>query len=162
MWTMALVRIDSRNILAAMTTRMRATAPTLVHCSTALLETLFRQARSAHGEECCGALIGERHTRTITDIVPLPNAAPDPRCAYAISPRVLLELELRLPVLGFYHSHPDGSSTPSSWDGDAAWPGYLYAIVGREVRVWRWEDPAVSRGTPTRYGFRELKLVAER
>lgn len=34
-----------------------------------------------------------------------------------------------LQIVGFYHSHPDGSSKPSRFDRQAAWSGYSYVIV---------------------------------
>lgn len=34
-----------------------------------------------------------------------------------------------LRMVGFYHSHPDGSSKPSRFDRQAGWSGYSYVIV---------------------------------
>ena len=34
-----------------------------------------------------------------------------------------------LRIVGFYHSHPDGSSKPSRFDRQASWSGYSYVIV---------------------------------
>jgi proteasome lid subunit RPN8/RPN11 len=44
-------------------------------------------------------------------------------------------------VTGFYHSHPRGGAEPSERDLNAAWPGYIYLIVGGAEapgpRAWR-------------------------
>ena len=46
-------------------------------------------------------------------------------------------------VLGFYHSHPDGTSAPSAYDRETVWPCKSYLIVAVAeahvvgVRAWR-------------------------
>jgi len=119
----------------------------VVRIAAAAYEAMRERACLAGEEECCGALVG----RPVIDrIVPLANAASDRRSAYAISPRDLFELERRVEVSGFFHSHPDGTAEPSEHDLVLAWPGYIYVIIGRQVRAWQL-DPDGS-------AFRELAV----
>ena len=37
--------------------------------------------------------------------------------------------ELKVDLLGFYHSHPDHPARPSQYDLDHAWPFFSYIIV---------------------------------
>jgi proteasome lid subunit RPN8/RPN11 len=115
----------------------------------ASLEAIRRHAEASRPEECCGVLLGEASPLgpRVTEAVPARNAAPgDRRRAYAIEPRDLLAAARRaraagLEVLGYYHSHPEGSSRPSDRDRDRAWPLVSYLILGLgeegEPRSWR-------------------------
>lgn len=116
----------------------------------AVLAQIRQEAQRAGREECCGALIRGADA-VIERIVPLPNEAAEPRTGYAIPPRSLFELERTMPVAGFYHSHPDGTSIPSRHDIELAWPGYIYVIAGRAMRAWRLNADAT--------GFDEVSLA---
>jgi hypothetical protein len=54
--------------------------------------------------------------------------------------------ELRLEVVGWYHSHPDAPARPSEFDREHAWPWYSYIIVSVQRREpcdttsWRLRD----------------------
>ncbi len=94
---------------------------------------LLREAAAAYPLEACGALLGSADE--VSGVHPLPNRAPDPTEAFVIDPAELEPLLRReadggLPVLGFYHSHPDNEPVPSTRDLEDAWPGYWYVIVG--------------------------------
>lgn len=61
--------------------------------------------------------------------------------------RVLLEIDGRMDtdVVGFYHSHPRGPSSPSQIDASKNyWPDHPVAIVSlfpeTEVSFWRWKE----------------------
>lgn len=67
---------------------------------------------------------------------------------YTIATPALLEAERwargeGLEILGYYHSHPSGSATPSALDLANAWPDTSYVILGMDegevsrVRSWR-------------------------
>ena len=115
--------------------------------------TLFAQAGAASGLECCGLLLGtlKGDAAVVERVRPSPNVHPgDRRRRYRIdSNRViqaLLDARQGGPdLLGFYHSHPDGSIRPSSRDVESAWPGMIYLIVGGEagedprLGAWRFE-----------------------
>lgn len=93
---------------------------------------LLREVALAYPLEACGALLGSGGR--VVGVHPLPNRAPDPGNSFTIDP-VELEPLLRreadggLPVLGFYHSHPDSEPVPSTRDLAVAWSGYWYVIV---------------------------------
>lgn len=93
-------------------------------------------AAAAYPNECCGLLVGEgEDVVTVTDVVPTANTADDPRRAFAIDPQDqfnLLRATRGTPrrVVGHYHSHPDGSPSPSRHDLAMAYdPAALWVVV---------------------------------
>lgn len=112
--------------------------------SRAALRALRAAAARALPDECCGALLACAGEPTVVRrVVRLPNRAPDPRRGYLIPADSVRRVEAAaaragLLVIGFFHSHPDGSALPSRRDLADAWPGYLYMIV-----------PAVPCARPT-------------
>lgn len=62
-------------------------------------------------------------------------------------------------IIGFYHSHPDGSNRPSRRDVESAWIGYCYLIMSmtaggcRAVTSWQ-----VARGAT---GFEEEPIAVK-
>lgn len=137
-----------------MITQARTASPRAVRFPAAAYENLLRAARATRDEECCGALIRGSQPGSVERIVPLINRGPDRRSQYVIAPRDLYELERSATILGFYHSHPDGTSAPSARDLGLAWPGYVYVIVGRDVRAWQLDAVDMT--------LREVPLVIER
>jgi desampylase len=121
---------------------------------------LRRHAAAALPAECCGALIGTLGpaVTAVRALIPLTNTAADPD-RYHIEAATVRRLERQaaragLHVVGFYHSHPRGSATPSGTDLELACPGYLYVIIAPadgELRAWRLQDD--------RSGFAELVLL---
>ncbi|MFQ5529318.1 MAG: Mov34/MPN/PAD-1 family protein [Gemmatimonadota bacterium] len=94
---------------------------------------MLLDAARAYPSEACGALLG--HGNRVSRVHPLPNRASEPRRSFAIEPRDLEPLLTReaeggLPVIGFYHSHPDSEPRPSMRDLELALPGYWYVVVG--------------------------------
>ena len=94
----------------------------------------------AYPEEGCGVLLGrETHgDREIERVIGFENVREDSRNnRYLIAPEQFLaaEREARkdgLDVIGFFHSHPDHPSRPSTFDLEHAWPFYSYLIVSVE------------------------------
>ncbi len=132
-----------------------------LHLSEALVDTLVRHAASAHPYECCGILIGRRSGTEayVTRAVPADNIAPDDRHkAYQIDWKTLLATARSVrraheEIIGFYHSHPDGTDKPSQRDRDSAWVNHSYLILamadGSCTRVTSWrthaEDAALKQ-----------------
>ena len=93
-----------------------------LHLSADQAEILRQAAAAAYPHECCGLLVGEGESAiVITEIVPTPNTADDPRRAFSIDPQAQFDLLRRVRdgkgrVVGHYHSHPDGGAIPSSHD----------------------------------------------
>jgi proteasome lid subunit RPN8/RPN11 len=102
-----------------------------------LVRELERHALESLPDESCGVLIGriERRTRIVEQVRPAANISPDDRTrTYQIEPRTVFECfrnarQTRRHVLGFYHSHPDGTVRPSRRDRDGAWPNMSYLII---------------------------------
>lgn len=92
--------------------------------------------RSAGASEACGFLLGDRSGSRARVLLARParNLAADPRRAYLVDPgdwlAAMEEAELKnLLLVGYYHSHPDGSTSPSATDLAGAWPDHYYLIV---------------------------------
>lgn len=101
------------------------------------LDRLLEEARAALPEECCGLLIGRRDEGDahVDRIIPAGNIAEADRSKnYQIDWLTLFQTIRRTRddkdgIIGFYHSHPDGSATPSTRDTESAWIDHSYIIV---------------------------------
>ena len=120
-----------------------------------VLETIRRHVEAVYPEEACGGLLGHVHedgAAELLEAITLENTRRDERARrYLVAPDDVLALERRaeddgLEVLGYFHSHPDAPATPSPFDREHAWPGYIYMIVsvsgGRAftARAWQLRD----------------------
>lgn len=119
---------------------------------------LIDHAREGTPREICGVLGGQqapdRDTYHIDCSIPVTNVAETPRHRYRLDPAEQLAAMDRIEatgrtVVGFYHSHPQGSSIPSAVDHrEATWPGTLYVIVAPtdepSIRAWWWDQTADS------------------
>jgi proteasome lid subunit RPN8/RPN11 len=103
-----------------------------------ILRRIHDHLLGTYPEEGCGILLGvdsDRGGRRVRGAVAVENAWPGAReNRYDIPPERFLEVEKQaresgLEVVGFYHSHPDGSVEPSRFDQERAWPHYSYMIV---------------------------------
>jgi proteasome lid subunit RPN8/RPN11 len=110
-----------------------------------VVEAIVAHARAAAPAECCGVLIGRGGD--VVEAVPTRNDA-TAAGRFLISPKDHIDARRAarrrgLEIVGFYHSHPNGSAAPSPTDlAEAAYPGHLYAIVGLaeqpfEFRLYR-------------------------
>lgn len=123
-----------------------------------VLQALVQRIR-AHGmetypHECCGALLGKdgETSREVVELLPLANRRNDsPRNRFEVTAEDVQMAEkkaseLRLEVVGWYHSHPDAPARPSEFDREHAWPWYSYIIVSvqqrepRDTTSWRLRD----------------------
>ncbi len=97
-----------------------------------------RESERAYPEECCGILIGVRDASGIivNRVVGAKNVAAGDRCRqYQVDWESLFQAVRQTrdsleEIVGFYHSHPDGSCKPSISDLRDAWIDYSYVIVG--------------------------------
>ncbi len=104
-----------------------------------LLQQIRAHAESGYPMEVCGFLLQEVATRTGGRFVegrrPAANERVDAaRRRYSIDPAEyrLAEREAAnagRQIVGVYHSHPDVSAQPSTFDLNHAWPNQIYIIV---------------------------------
>lgn len=92
--------------------------------------------------EACGILFGTLDS--IEDAIPTANVAASPERGFEIDPAALLRAHRDArgrgqAVVGWYHSHPNGSSEPSATDAArAVEDGKLWLIVAADaVTAWR-------------------------
>jgi len=112
-----------------------------------------RHGEAEYPHECCGLLIGrfdESGRKVVTEIYPVSNAREEQarHNRSLILPEELMRgerhaRELKLDVVGNYHSHPDHPAIPSSFDLEHAWPTWSYVIVSvqqsKAVDLRSWE-----------------------
>ena len=110
-----------------------------------VLATLRDEAQRAHPLECCGLLLG--HGQRIDSAQPTANVHADPARCFEIDPEALIAAHRAAraggpQVLGYYHSHPNGSADPSLTDrAMASGDGRIWAIIGEPETGW-WRDDA--------------------
>jgi proteasome lid subunit RPN8/RPN11 len=122
--------------------------------SDAVVRRIEGHGVETYPHECCGALLGNESEagREIVELVPLANRRNDsPRNRFEVTPEDVQMAEkkakdLKLQVIGWYHSHPDAPARPSEFDREHAWPWYSYIIVSvqqrepRDTKSWRLRD----------------------
>ncbi|GBE17738.1 cysO-cysteine peptidase [archaeon BMS3Abin16] len=102
--------------------------------------------------EACGILTGPENSRQISAVVTCANVDENPRAAYTIHPKELLQVideidaTQGIRLAGFYHSHPFSEASPSNVDRDrAAWDRFIYAIYSIPLdllKCYLWDDEA--------------------
>lgn len=122
------------------------------------LVSIERSALASMPEECCGLLIGRSvgDDHRVEEVRATRNVSEGDRTrTYEIAHEVAFDAMRDSPgseigVIGFYHSHPNGSRSPSAHDLRTAWPDKSYVIVSLRnhhvvsIRSWRL-DPTGSR-----------------
>lgn len=109
--------------------------------SRAALAQILDRATASPEAEICGLLLGA--DGCVTEVRPCANVAPDPRDSFEIDPTALIAAWRAARAggagpIGNYHSHPNGSTTPSTRDAAMAEPGSFWIIVaGGEAACWR-------------------------
>jgi proteasome lid subunit RPN8/RPN11 len=130
------------------------------------LQAGVADAIRAHGaetypNECCGAFYGR--DGVVISTFALPNTTEEgPRRRFLVRPQDYRDAEkrateLKVDLLGFYHSHPDHPARPSQYDLDHAWPYFSYIIVA--VRAGSPEDMTSWRLREDRSAFDEERLT---
>lgn len=131
-----------------------------------LLRKIIKHARETYPNECCGILLGthSKAGRRVTNVYAANNKnTKQARDRYEIDPLEYMTVENSardsgMAVVGFYHSHPDHTPHPSTFDAIRAWPtsslSYLIIAVGKsgppKYRSWVWH--------PRKEGFEEEHL----
>lgn len=119
-----------------------------VQLSVAAGSVIRADAERSYPDECCGAMFGPRAGEVVV-AMPLENVTTgERRRRFLVGVEEYRAVERRadeigMPLLGFYHSHPDHPAEPSAFDLEHAWPNLSYVIVsvlrGRAgvMRSWR-------------------------
>ena len=104
-----------------------------------LLQQIRAHAESGYPMEVCGFLLGmldpERHKAYVEGRRPVANERVDAaHRRYLIDPAEYQVAEREAAnagrqIVGVYHSHPDVSAQPSTFDLNHAWPNQIYIIV---------------------------------
>ncbi|WP_109807077.1 Mov34/MPN/PAD-1 family protein [Sphingosinithalassobacter portus] len=119
-----------------------------VRISRSLIDEIDAAAAAAAPHEACGLLFGRGDA--ITAWKPAENVAVTPETHFEIDPAALFaairaERAGGPPLIGYWHSHPNGDAAPSPTDAAMAAPdGKLWVIVARGAATcWR----AVAQGS---------------
>ncbi|MEM7780080.1 MAG: M67 family metallopeptidase [Pseudomonadota bacterium] len=131
--------------------KLRTNGVESVLLSRSVVEGLLSCARSAQPHEACGILLGKGNR--ITAFTPTANVHLTPETHFEIDPQALIdahraEREGGLQVLGYFHSHPNGTARPSETDARmATGDGRIWAVGGcatkdglEEPKVTLWRD----------------------
>ncbi len=129
------------------------------------LDEIARHALAARPQECCGILTGAREPDhlSVTRIIMAGNVADFDRSrTYQVDWQALLGTvqEVRTSpdgIVGFYHSHPNGSAAPSALDLDHAWRDHAYLILALDGDTVA--DTAAWYLPPEATAFSPLPLV---
>lgn len=126
----------------------------MIEFSRSAYDDVIYHAYEGEDEEICGVLAGEYgdENSIVESAHRADNVADTPQIRYFIDPEQQLAIideieDAGKDVVGFYHSHPTGGSTPSETDAArATWPGYSYAICALDgypyLGSWRWDADA--------------------
>ena len=109
--------------------------------SAAVRRAIARAVAAAHPREMVGAVAGASADdgAIITAFEPLPNVAGG-EDRFGVDPLAFAAVEAGLrdrghALLGFVHSHPDGSAEPSATDRRELWRDCLQLIVSADDRL---------------------------
>jgi proteasome lid subunit RPN8/RPN11 len=140
----------------------------MLRLKTEFFQMLMGHAQELFPYECCGVLVGrvEADEKIVSEVCKTTNVVAGEREDwFNIEPKELMTIFQRVAeeekdILGFYHSHPNGSPNPSRSDLEhVSWSFYSYVIVGLdnkgegEVKSWLFDEDKRE--------FEEEKLVWE-
>ena len=126
----------------------------MIHLTRSAYDDIIYHAYEGEDKEICGVLAGRygEETSQADTIYRAENVAETPQLRYLIDPEEQFEIIEAIEdagddIVGFYHSHPTGGSTPSETDAArATWPDHSYVICALNgypfVGSWRWRGDA--------------------
>ena len=110
----------------------------MLKLSAQIFEKIRLHGEQAFPEECCGILLGKNNggQRVVVSVLEILNAfdEAEKHHRFLITPDNYRSAENAarekgLDILGFYHSHPNESSSASQYDLDHAFPWFSYLII---------------------------------
>lgn len=124
-------------------------------------DAMLKWALDAAEHECCGLLFGRNGT--VIAVEQCANVAADPAQHFEIDPAALIAAHKSAragapPLIGYFHSHPNGLARPSATDlKQASDEGRYWLIVADgKLSVWL---PMVTDGVVD--GFEPVSLIVE-
>jgi desampylase len=104
----------------------------MLEISRSLYDTIVEHIDAEHPREACGLLFGT--DELVEAVLPCRNVAADPERHFEIDPAALLAAHRDARnggprVIGHYHSHPVGTSSPSRHDADCAQPDGSFWMI---------------------------------
>jgi len=122
------------------------------------MEIMINQALNKLPHECCGLLLGKNGK--ITRTIPMKNSEPSPD-SYIMDPLqqidVFTEMEKRGErLIGIYHSHPQGPSTPSNADLKMAFHQDAICII---ISLEDKNNPELKTFILEKGSFKEVELI---
>ena len=132
-----------------------------LHLSSNDQKQLLHWSADAGQNECCGVLRG-RDGKVIA-VQWAANVAADPSQNFEIDPAALIAVHKDartggVPLLGYFHSHPNGLARPSASDiAQAAPDGLIWLIIAGGV-VTAWQPIAIGAHVT---GFTPVPLIVE-
>lgn len=129
-----------------------------VHLSRKQHQQLLDWADEAGASECCGLLLGKGSA--VCELRLTQNVAENPLSHFEIDPAALIlaEREARQnghPILGYFHSHPNGLERPSEQDAAGALANGRVWLIIANGRITVWKAYAEVPGT-MRFKARDL------
>ena len=122
----------------------------MIRLSKKIVDEIELHAEQTYPEECCGMILGFSHNGVhfIEEVIKIDNSQDENRRRrFFITPEQYRQAEqlardLKMELLGFYHSHPDHPAAPSAFDTDHALPWFTYIIVsvkqGKAAAMTAW------------------------
>jgi proteasome lid subunit RPN8/RPN11 len=132
-----------------------------LHLSSSDWRQLLDWAETAGDHECCGLLRGAGDRVVAVELAQ--NVATDPARHFEIDAAALFSAgrDVRsggIPVLGYFHSHPNGVAAPSATDVAQATPDGQFWLIIAAGAITAWQ-PVVA-GTQVS-GFTPVALIVE-
>ena len=111
----------------------------MIYISIAHWNTMLEHVRRCAPEEACG-LLGGKGDKVIW-VYPISNIARSPE-RFRMDPlqqvEALMQIDEGGELVGIYHSHPSGPTTPSELDiKEAAYPEAAYLVWAKQDEEWQ-------------------------
>ena len=125
------------------------------------ISDLLRWTEDAGNRECCGLLLGRDDC--VSEIELCKNVAVNPETHFEIDAAVLLSRhklarEDGSPILGYFHSHPNGLTQPSSADIEQAAADDRFWLIIAGANVTAWQPRAEGQRV---VGFESVPILVE-
>ena len=132
-----------------------------LHLSSNDQKQLLHWSADAGQNECCGVLRGR--DRKVIAVQWAANVAADPSQNFEIDPAALIAVHKDaraggVPLLGYFHSHPNGLARPSASDIAQAAPDGLIWLIIAGGTVTAWQPNAIGAHVT---GFTPVPLIVE-